>query len=231
MTGHNNVLLFRLYFYTDNNTVINEESNDLWQSVKTRKPIKFKDNIDIYSFTILIENSTETENKWKFITGVAPESFHIGRDDNQFIGGQGSIGYSGNGSIYYERKKNKYGDKYGKTGDVIKCIIHKRDKTIEFIKNGLSQGVYKNFDFIANIYPCVSMTGSLSKIKFVEYITRESSGEMIYEDVDSYNVEIDNKSKCLLLGIPRHENIYNFKNYIKNKDVILNKLITINNKN
>jgi len=77
--------------------------------------------------------------QWRFIIGVIPASFPVG--GKEWVGAHSSWGYiAGTGGKCHQVAKSlPYGEPYG-GGDVIGISLDFDRATIEFFKNGVSQG-------------------------------------------------------------------------------------------
>ena len=160
------------------NTLTSLGSDDTWQTCKTRGPIEFVG--PKAEFSVLIEKSEQTTNAWKFMIGVAPETFTC-TGSRQWLGSQNSWGYIGGtgGKCYNVGKSSPYGEKFGaigKPGDLITTVMDTQQQTIEWLLNGKTQGVAFN-NFVprgSNMYAACSITAAGSRVRLVERITPKS---------------------------------------------------------
>lgn len=132
--------------------VVNRGSNDKWQSI--RSVAVFSKGIQ--TFSVEIANSAPTPNNWRFIIGVVPPTFPL-----TWVGAAESWGYIGGtgGKCYNVGTSTPYGAKYGQRGDVISVTMNFDANTIEFSKNGESQGIaFTNLK--GPVYAACSMTAT-----------------------------------------------------------------------
>ncbi|ETO16421.1 hypothetical protein RFI_20918, partial [Reticulomyxa filosa] len=162
---------------TAKNVVQNSGSNDQWQTCKTREPLVF--GLDgLAEFSLLIEKMENTTNSWKFMAGIAPESFTC-QNNKQWLGAQKSWGYiAGTGGKCYDVGKSlSYGEKWGaRVGDCVTVIADAKNKTIEFLLNGVSQGkAFDNFDVSSGaMFAAVSLTATNSAIRLMSRVSPSS---------------------------------------------------------
>ncbi len=158
------------------NNVSNIGSDDTWQSIKTRQPLKYMNNIN--SFSVLVERAQNTSNSWKFMVGIAPDEFTC-NGSRQWLGSQKSYAYIGGtgGKCFDNTKSISYGNKWGtKIGDSITVISNQQRKTIEFILNGKSQGIaFNNYNTNnRNMFAAASITATGSRLRLMEIVTPRS---------------------------------------------------------
>lgn len=138
--------------------VTNTGSDDKWQSIRSVKCFRPSDRV--CKFEVELLEAPPTPNSWKIIVGVVPASFTcIG--SKQWVGAGESFGYIGGmGGICYNKPQSApYGEKYGKSGDIITVVLDFPSRTIEFYKNGTSQGIaFRNLK--GECYAAVSLTAS-----------------------------------------------------------------------
>jgi len=86
--------------------------------------------------------------QWRFIIGVIPASFPVG--GKEWVGAHSSWGYiAGTGGKCHQVAKSlPYGEPYG-GGDVIGISLDFDRATIEFFKNGVSQGALCACDLVS----------------------------------------------------------------------------------
>jgi len=58
---------------TETNSVMNTDTHDVWQTVRSTEPLIYTDNVT--EFSILVERSEPTTNLWKFMVGLTPQEF------------------------------------------------------------------------------------------------------------------------------------------------------------
>eukprot|EP01083_Nonionella_stella_P046664 124921_1 len=137
----------------------NRGSHDNWQIVLSK---------EVFSsgrpkFDLDIVQDSNTTNKWRFIFGVAPASFEP--KSSCWLGSQGSWGYiAGLGGIVHKSDKHvSYGETFG-VKDKISVQLDFQKHTIEFFRNGKSQGVaFTNLN--GPVRAGTSMTGTRSAVK------------------------------------------------------------------
>jgi hypothetical protein len=138
---------------------INKGSQDKWQSVRSVR--SFSEGR--CSFSVEIVESPPTPNNWRFIVGVVPPSFPL-----TWVGAAESWGYIGGtgGKCFNVGTSTPYGDTYGAKGDVIRVTLDFDAKTIEFAKNGVSQGVAFN-NLTGPVFAAVSLTATNSAVRLI----------------------------------------------------------------
>jgi SPRY domain/Sad1 / UNC-like C-terminal len=140
--------------------VMNLGSKDKWQTCNGSMAFTH----GRVSFSVKILASPHTSNNWRFIVGVVP----VKSAPISWIGSKGSWGYIGGtgGKNYNAGKSFAYGEKYGDENDLIRCVLDFDASTIEFFKNGKSQGIA--FDNLAGpVYPAVSITATGAKVQLL----------------------------------------------------------------
>jgi len=184
------------------NTVTNSGSNDSWQTVKANQTISF-DSGNIQEFSVLVEKVENTTNSWRFIAGVAPSSFScVGA--KQWLGSQSSWGYIAGtgGKCFNVGKSEQYANKWISPGSLVTVRMNKATKEIEYLLNGVSQGVaFKNFEVKNGVHASVSMTAKGSRVRLMKRITssqpqKQRSGNIVNNE-KTWNPS--NKSKQLLI--------------------------------
>eukprot|EP00493_Phyllostaurus_siculus_P026570 UN26915 len=154
------------------NTVTNSGSNDSWQTVKAKQTVSF-DSGNIQEFSVLVEKVENTTNSWRFIAGVAPSSFScVGA--KQWLGSQSSWGYIAGtgGKCFNVGKSEQYANKWISPGSLVTVRMNKATKEIEYLLNGVSQGVaFKNFEVKNGVHASVSMTAKGSRVRLMKRIT------------------------------------------------------------
>ena len=142
-----------LFILPDGATVTNKGSGDRWEGIVSQAVF----SAGKHSFEINIIADMKTSNTWKMVIGCVPVNFDPRKTG--WIGSQGSWGYiAGTGGKCRDVPKSvAYGKKYG-NNDVIKCEVDSNKGTIEFYRNGKSQGTaFKNLK--GPVKPAVSLTG------------------------------------------------------------------------
>lgn len=119
-------------------SVCNQSDSQNWQVVRSAKSYLS----GVCKLQVRIDNSGETPNTWKIVIGVVPTSFETNYSVSRCVGGtQGGWGYvAATGSKYHSSSAEKYGDQFS-SGDVIGIILDFDMRTIEFLRNGVSQGI------------------------------------------------------------------------------------------
>lgn len=120
--------------------VVNGDSKSKWQSTRSRHAFSPEQG-DEAEFTVELVNSPPTNNSWTCIVGIVPPEF-ICKGDKQWVGasGWGYIGGTG-GICCREPKSNPYGERFDSPGTRIKVKLNFPNRTVEFFKNGVSQGI------------------------------------------------------------------------------------------
>jgi len=158
------------------NSVFNTGSDDTWQTVKARPALPFDPLTGDAEFSVICERSEPTSNQWKFMVGVTPEEFTC-NGSRQWLGSQKSYAYIGGtgGKCFHEPKSLTYGAKWGNLGDVVTVKANAKRRTIEYILNGVSQGVaFNTFAPTGNIYCGASITATGSRLRLMEHVTPRS---------------------------------------------------------
>ena len=144
--------------------VRNSGSADKWQSVRSLDCFT-RQRTPHHSFTITVLASPKTPNSWRMIAGVVPASFTC-TGSKQWVGAGGSWGYIGGtgGKCFNEPKSRPYGETWGEVGDVILVRLDLDKGTVEFVKNGVSQGVA--FDGLQGpLYAAFSATATGASVR------------------------------------------------------------------
>ena len=142
----------------------NAGSNDKWQSARSLHCFT-RSRSPHHSFTVTVLASPKTPNSWRMIVGVVPASFTC-TGSKQWVGAGGSWGYIGGtgGKCYNEPKTKPYGDVWGEVGDVVQVRLDLDKGTVEFVKNGVSQGVA--FDGVQGpLYAAFSATATGASVR------------------------------------------------------------------
>jgi hypothetical protein len=146
--------------------VSNTGSNDKWQSA--RSIMIFSADLAaamnkpglIQEFSIEILGSPASPNSWRLIVGVVPASFTC-TGNKQWVGASESWGYiAGTGGKCFNQPKSiLYGESFGSVGDRITVRMDWSKGTIEFLKNGKSQGIAFN-NLVGPVHAAVSLTAT-----------------------------------------------------------------------
>eukprot|EP00474_Spongospora_subterranea_P004666 CRZ05124.1 hypothetical protein [Spongospora subterranea] len=128
-------------------------------------------------FEVFIEECSSSTNNWRICIGVAPKTFEFNHQ-KLWIGAQESWGYiAGTGGKGYDSgRTTNYGSKYGKN-DRIGVLMDFDNMTLEFFKNGVSQGIAFT-QLKGPVYPAVSLTGKHSAVVL------DASAELLQENVE-----------------------------------------------
>eukprot|EP01084_Bolivina_argentea_P251843 422545_1 len=225
----NNLKSYYLKIWSDCVTVSNDGSQEKWQGVCSKMIFSG----GRHSFEIQIIDDVKTGNRWKYIFGVVPLSFDPKKI--AWLGSQNSWGYIGGtgGKIYQDGKSIKYGEKYG-VNDRIKAEIDFNKHTIEFFKNGKSQGIA--FDNLKTaVRPAISFTGKGTTIKICIPAYKSSMRQQISGEFISHYTELNKiwrdcmelmteqqafNQQCVVLNKLKS---FDFENNINDYDEILKK--------
>lgn len=161
----------------DGRLVRNLSSLDQWCPILQAKAIAARGKA---WFSVRIESDPVTSNSWRMAVGVAPVNYKVSAD-KRWAGAQKSWAYiAGNGGkVYNTGRHSSYGAKY-KAGDVIGVLLDFDAKTIEFYKNGKSQGIaFKNL--VGPVLPIVSMTAKGAEVRIVDNEVPEELRQVILE--------------------------------------------------
>jgi hypothetical protein len=189
-----------LYFPDEEiRSVVNEGSADKWRSVRS---------IGTYSkgicyFEIVIDKDSPTVNTWRICIGVVPIHFRCD-GPRSWVGSQESWGYIAGtgGKTYNSGQTIVYGEPY-EQGDVIGVLMDFPGRTIEFFRNGISQGVA--FDnLIGPVHAAASLTGTNTKLtlrnvdaaKFEEYRKRANEQASTFSSVIQKFGNVWDSKKC-----------------------------------
>eukprot|EP00456_Euglypha_rotunda_P015188 TRINITY_DN14859_c0_g1_i13.p1 TRINITY_DN14859_c0_g1~~TRINITY_DN14859_c0_g1_i13.p1 ORF type:complete len:124 (-),score=7.83 TRINITY_DN14859_c0_g1_i13:80-451(-) len=110
-------------------------------------------------------NSPETPNSWRMIAGVVPSTFTC-MGNKQWVGAGGSWGYIAGtgGKCCNTPLSTNFGETWGGKGDVIGVRLDFATGHLEFLKNGVSQGVAYN-NVRGPVHAAVSLTASGSAVR------------------------------------------------------------------
>ena len=148
----------------DSSIVRNSGSSEKWQCIRSLHCFT-RAQASQHSFTLTVLEAPKTPNSWVMIVGVVPASFTC-TGSKQWVGAGGSWGYIAGtgGRCFTEPKSRPYGEAWGKVGDVVQVKVDLDAGTVEFVKNGVSQGVA--FDGLqAPLYAAVSLTATGAAVK------------------------------------------------------------------
>jgi HECT-domain (ubiquitin-transferase)/Regulator of chromosome condensation (RCC1) repeat/SPRY domain/Kelch motif len=116
------------------------QSHSSWRGIRSLQT--FTDGQ--FAFEVEVTVSGQTGNTWKTVIGVVPESYTPTSGALCVGGSLGGHGYVQHTGCKYNSTggcgSTAYGEKYGE-GDVIRVVGDLDAKTLEFFKNGESQGV------------------------------------------------------------------------------------------
>ncbi|MES1908640.1 MAG: hypothetical protein MHM6MM_001536 [Cercozoa sp. M6MM] len=116
--------------------------------------------------SVTILNNPSSTNTWRFCVGVVPLSFDFAHD-RRWVGAQKSWAYIGGtgGKCRDSGKSTPYGDPFS-AGDTIGILLDFDARTVEFFKNGVSQGVAFRDLCDAPVRLAVSITAKGCKVRF-----------------------------------------------------------------
>eukprot|EP01083_Nonionella_stella_P037399 101947_1 len=135
-------------------TVIHLATNNKWQGFMSVNSY----SSGRQSFEVKFEVDPPTTNTWRFIVGIVPPKF-TSTAPKKYVGSKGWGYIAGTGGKNHNSGQSaKYGDKYG-AGDIIRVAMDFEAQTVEFFKNGISQGVSFR-DLAGPVHAAVSMTGA-----------------------------------------------------------------------
>lgn len=165
--------------------ITHTNTTESWHTVK---------GVQAYSFgrhllEFRIDRDGHGSNSWKFIIGVVPHRFMI-NNTSTWIGSQGGWGYIGGlGHKNYNSSTNRpYGATYT-AADTVGVQLDFDAGTIEFFKNGVSQGIA--FDNLTGpVFAAVSMTGYQSRVAFMQTPVPEEDPRIADIDHTSWHVRI-----------------------------------------
>jgi len=153
------------------NVVVNNGSGDKWRMARSfgaYYPDEEQTEVDVAAFEFDIIRDGKSSNTWRLCVGVVPIDFDSG-SDKIWVGAQSSWSYIAGtgGKCFNSAQSNSYGERYS-TGDKIAIVLDFKALSIEFFKNGESQGVaFKDCEALkSGVYGACSMTGSTTTIMF-----------------------------------------------------------------
>lgn len=129
-------------------------------------------------FEFVIKTNPSTINTWKLVVGLVNNKFKLNAG-KIWIGAQNTWGYIAGtgGKVHASGRSVSYGGRFGK-GDRIGILMDFDNRTIEFFKNGVSQGdAFQNL--VGPVYPAISMTGKGTKILLDANIEKSKTDELI----------------------------------------------------
>jgi len=140
-------------------------SNDKWQSVRALQAFNASMGLSRHRFAIELIDMPKTNNSWQVIVGVVPTTFTC-NGAKQWVGAGESWGYIGGtgGKCFNVPKSTDYGQKFGRSGDVIMVQLDFDKHTIEFFINGVYMGVAFN-NLQGTVYPAVSITATGATVR------------------------------------------------------------------
>jgi len=153
------------------NVVVNNGSGDKWRMARSfgaYYPMEEEADADVAAFEFDIIRDGKSTNTWRLCVGVVPIDFDSA-SDKIWVGAQSSWSYIAGtgGKCFNSAQSNSYGERYS-TGDKIAIVLDFKALSIEFFKNGESQGIaFKDCDALkSGVYGACSMTGSTTTIMF-----------------------------------------------------------------
>eukprot|EP01006_Ploeotia_vitrea_P052211 TRINITY_DN67660_c9_g12_i2.p1 TRINITY_DN67660_c9_g12~~TRINITY_DN67660_c9_g12_i2.p1 ORF type:complete len:1039 (+),score=601.97 TRINITY_DN67660_c9_g12_i2:75-3191(+) len=148
----------------DQLAVTNSGSDDKWQMAMSEQTLDAGKKM----LSLRIKYDAATSNTWRFIIGVVPAKFPRKGKAKEWVGAHGSWGYIAGtgGKCHNVAKSQPYGHKYG-ADDVVSVALDFDERTIEFFKNGRTQGVaFRNLQGPVRL--AVSFTGTESSVSFAD---------------------------------------------------------------
>jgi len=142
------------------------EAEDKWAMVRSKQ--SFEAGQGRVGVKVKLVTDAKTTNTWRLIIGVLPAS-HDCKGPKQWVGAAGSWGYIAGtgGKCHNQTKSLDYGESFTQ-GDIIGIVLDFGKKTIEFFKNGVSQGIA--FDDLAGpVHIGASMTGVGSMLSIASW--------------------------------------------------------------
>ncbi len=136
--------------------LVHQGSHDKWRCARGLRVYREGSHF----FEVYIEALGATSNSWNMCVGIVPLDFDP-CNDKVWIGAQKSWSYiAGNGHRVYDGANAvPYGEAYGK-GDTIGVLLDFDRQSIEFFKNGRSQGVAFAAQLCAPVCAAVSFTAT-----------------------------------------------------------------------
>ena len=188
----------------DGMIVMNKGSLDQWSPIRYVSPIL--PSWKKWYFSVLIEALPETTNTWKICVGCVPMTFNP-KNDRHWVGAQHSWSYIAGtgGKCHNSGKSIPYGEKYD-AGDIIGVLLDFTGQTIEFFKNGVSQGVAFS-DLEGPVYPAVSLTAKDCRIRLLKCCENIPNGK-----------EYDGLGEIMLKNIQQHKKMRHEWNLITSKE-------------
>jgi hypothetical protein len=128
-------------------------SNTNWQCYLAEKPLP---SGKVYKWKVKVDSIIPNSNSWGMIIGVATKSQDIYTYLGNYSYGWGYVALNGFKN-HNSGSGQPYGQNYG-TGDIITVIWDSNKGTLEFHKNGKSQGIAYHNVKASEIYPCICVT-------------------------------------------------------------------------
>jgi len=153
------------------NVVVNNGSGDKWRMAKSFGAYYPNDddvdhNVVAFQFDVIRDG--KSSNTWRLCLGVVPIEYDI-TSDKVWVGAQSSWSYIAGtgGKCFNSAQSNSYGERYS-TGDKIAIVLDFKAQSIEFFKNGESQGIaFEDCESLnSGVYAACSMTGANTAIMF-----------------------------------------------------------------
>jgi len=159
--------------------VANNGSGDKWRVARTfgayrpdpdpdADPDSAADSdVDVAAFEFAMLCDGKSSNTWRVCVGVVPLDFD-GESDKVWVGAQSSWAYiAGTGGVCHNTSQSTaYGERFGE-GDTVSVLLDFKALSIEFFKNGESQGVaFSDCEALrAGVYGAVSMTAATASVQ------------------------------------------------------------------
>ena len=144
------------------NTVVNKGSRDKWQLVRSVHSASKGQQ----KYVVKLLDDMATTNTWKCIVGVISTAYPA--KGKEWVGAHGSWGYIGGtgGKCHQVATSKPYGEPFG-AGDVIAILCDFDQNTIEFFKNGVTQGVaFRNLQ--GPVHLAASFTGTGTRLQILD---------------------------------------------------------------
>jgi len=145
-------------------TFVNEGCLDQWRCFRTIG--KYSKGINFFEVEVL--EDCITTNSWRICVGGVPTYWNkYGKNDRCWIGSERSWSYiSGTGGKCYNMgQSSAYGDCWGH-GDRIAVLMNFENMSVEFFKNGESQGIA--FEVLEGpVYGAASVTGQGTSLRIL----------------------------------------------------------------
>ena len=163
------------------NIVTNNGSGDKWRVARSfgayyPNEKSSKEDADVCAFQFRILNDFKSSNTWRICCGVVPIDFDSS-SDKIWVGAQSSWSYiSGTGGkCHATSQSTSYGERYS-SGDSITILLDFGENSIEFFKNGESQGIaFTNCEAMqSGCYGAVSFTAAQTSVKFISLSIKQA---------------------------------------------------------